>query len=98
MSFNEKLIHSFNKNEHEICDTSYYQAIMNRPNVILLGDTLGDVGMVGGMKNLKQVLKVGYLNHSTPTKLEIYKNVYDIVICDDQTFDVPRAILRTIQE
>ena len=98
ISFNEKLIHSFNKNEHEIHDTPYFQSILNRPNVILLGDILGDVGMIGGMKNLKQILKIGYLNHSTPAKLEVYKNVYDIVICDDQTFDVPNAILNAILE
>ncbi|UJR30221.1 hypothetical protein I4U23_017759 [Adineta vaga] len=97
ISFSEKLIHSFNKNEHEIHDTPYFQTITNRPNVILLGDTLGDIGMTGGMKNLKQILKIGYLNHSTPEKLEVYKNFYDIVICDDQTFDIPNAILNAIQ-
>jgi HAD superfamily hydrolase (TIGR01544 family) len=96
ISFNKKVIHSFNKNEHEIHDTPYYQSILNRPNVILLGDTLGDVGMIGGMKDLKQILKIGYLNRSTPAKLEVYKSVYDIVICDDQTFDVPNVILNMI--
>ena len=95
-SFNEKLIHSFNKNEHEIHDTSYFQTILNRPNVILLGDTLGDIGMIGGMKNLKQILKIGYLNHSSPEKLEVYQDVYDIVICDNQTFDLPNQILKAI--
>jgi len=96
ISFSDKPIHSFNKNEHQIHDTTYYQTILNRPNVILLGDTVGDIGMIGGMKNLKQILKIGYLNHSTPVKLEIYKNAYDIVICDDQTFDVPNTILKAI--
>ncbi|CAF3990551.1 unnamed protein product [Rotaria sp. Silwood2] len=79
LAFSDKVIHSFNKNEHEISDTSYYQTILTRPNVILLGDSLGDVGMIGGMKNLKQILKIGYLNQSTPEKLVVYKNVYDIV-------------------
>lgn len=96
LSFDEKLIHPFNKNEHEIEDTPYFQSILNRPNVLLLGDTLGDVGMIGGMKNLKHILKIGYLNRSTPTKLEVYKKVYDIVICDDQTFDIPNVILNSI--
>jgi len=52
--------------------------------------------MIAGMKNLKQILKIGYLNHSTEAKLNVYKNVFDIVICDDQTFDVPNAILNAI--
>ncbi|CAF1045860.1 unnamed protein product [Adineta ricciae] len=93
ISFSKKVMHSLNKNEHELHDTSYYQSILKRPNVILLGDSLGDVGMVGGMKNLKHVLKIGYLNRSTPAKLEVYKNVFDIVICDDQSFHIPNVIL-----
>jgi HAD superfamily hydrolase (TIGR01544 family) len=96
VSFGEKLIHSFNKNELEIHDTLYYQSILNRPNVILLGDTLGDVGMIGAMKNLKHILKIGFINRSTPAKLEVFKTVYDIVICDDQTFDIPNLILKAI--
>ncbi len=52
--------------------------------------------MIAGMKNLKQILRIGYLNHSTPAKLEVYKSVYDIVICDDQTFAVPNVILNAI--
>ena len=96
ISFTDKLIHSFNKNEQEIHDTPYFQSILHRPNVILLGDSLGDVGMIGGMKNLKQILRIGFLNRSTPAKLEVYKNTYDIVICDDQTFDLPNVLLKAI--
>ncbi|CAF3267060.1 unnamed protein product [Rotaria socialis] len=96
VAFSKKLIHSFNKNEHEIHDTPYFKSILNRPNVILLGDTLGDVGMIAGMKNLKQILKIGFLNRSTPEKLEVYKSAYDIVVSDDQTFDIPNFILKAI--
>jgi 5'-nucleotidase len=94
---NKKIIHSFNKNEHEIHDTPYYQSILNRPNVILIGDVTGDVAIIEGIKNLKQILKIGYLNRSTPAKLEGYKTVFDIVICDDLTFDIPNVILNAIQ-
>lgn len=97
LAFSDKLIHSFNKNEHEIHDTPYYQSILNRTNVILLGDTLGDIGMIGGMKNLQNILTIGYLNQSTPEKLEVYKQTFDIVICDDQTYDLPNLILKSIQ-
>ena len=96
LAFNEQLIHSFNKNEYEIHDTPYFQSIVNRPNVILLGDTPGDVGMSAGMKNLKQILKIGFLNGSTPEKLELYQSIFDLVICDNPTFDVPNEILKAI--
>lgn len=96
ISFNNKIIHSLNKNEQEILDIPYYQSIINRPNVILLGDAIDDVGMASTVKNLKQVLNIGFLNRSAPEKIEAYKNIYDIVICDDQTFDIPNMILSAI--
>jgi cytosolic 5'-nucleotidase 3 len=95
-AFNDKIIHSFNKNEFELGDSFYYQSIVDRTNVILLGDTLGDVGMISQMHHLKHILKIGYLNRSTPSNLAVYTNIYDIVICNDQTFDVPNMILQSI--
>ncbi|CAF3431532.1 unnamed protein product [Rotaria socialis] len=65
-------------------------------NLVAFSDTLGDVGMIAGMKNLKQILKIGFLNRSTPEKLEVYKSAYDIVVSDDQTFDIPNFILKAI--
>lgn len=85
-----------NKNEQEIHDAPYYQSIVDRANVLLLGDSINDIGMIGRMKNLKNILKIGYLLESVPSKLEAYKNVYDIVICGDQSFDVPCMILNAI--
>ncbi|CAF1438342.1 unnamed protein product, partial [Didymodactylos carnosus] len=96
--FKDKLIHAFNKNEYEIYDTPYYNQIKQRPNVILLGDTLGDVGMIAGMKNLQNILKIGFLNNYNETKLKVYKSVYDLVICNDQTFTIPNQILDEIQK
>lgn len=96
VAFSEKLIHSFNKNEHEIHHTPYTKTINHRPNVILLGDTLGDVGMASGIKNLQNILKIGFLNQATPNKLDVYQIAYDIVICDNETFDVPNLILNAI--
>ncbi|CAM4842529.1 unnamed protein product [Rotaria magnacalcarata] len=96
-SFNDKIIHPLNKDEHAIHNTIYYQTILERQNVILLGDSLGDTAMIDGMNNLKNVLKIGFLNHSTPEKLETYKNAFDIVLCEDETFVVPNSILKVIQ-
>lgn len=96
MQFNNKMVHSLNKHEQDIQDTPYYQSIISRPNVILLGDALDDIDMVGNMKNINQILYVGFLNCSTPEKLEVYKNTFDIVICDDHTFDIPKMILDAI--
>jgi HAD superfamily hydrolase (TIGR01544 family) len=39
--FQGKLIHSFNKNESVLLDTDYERLIVNRNNVLLIGDSLG---------------------------------------------------------
>ena len=94
--FNQPLIHSFNKNFHEIHDEHFSRLIANRPNVILLGDTIGDIGMIQGLTNLRNSLKIGFLNRSCQEKLNQFLNAFHIVICDHQTFDIPIDVLKTI--
>jgi len=91
------LIHIFNKNEGVLLGTDYEQCIANRPNVILLGDSLGDVDMAAGFPSLNNILKIGFLNGDKwEVMLPKYMEVYDIVMINDDTFNVPNAILRSI--
>jgi len=78
-------IHTFNKNETAIKDSpQIYDKIKTRKNVILLGDSLGDVGMVEGFE-YDNLLKIGFLNSSVEEKIEEYKKNYDVVITNDGT-------------
>jgi len=45
----------------------------------------------------EKYLKLVYLNRSTPAILEGYTTIFDIVICDDLTSDIPKVILNAIQ-
>lgn len=45
--FTEPMIHIFNKNESVLMDTDFEEEIKKRPNVILMGDSLGDIDMAG---------------------------------------------------
>ena len=94
--FKGNMIHVFNKNETALLDTEYENLIENRPNVILLGDSPGDVDMTAGLKNLKNILKIGFLNDKIDENLKLYLEIYDIVILKDSTFNVPNSILRSI--
>lgn len=96
VAFNKTLIHSFNKSEQILNDPEYRKSIVDRPNVILLGDTIGDVGMIDGIENSTHSLKIGFLNRASIDKLEVYQRAYDIVISDNETFDVPNEILRSV--
>ncbi|KAJ8975223.1 hypothetical protein NQ317_014527 [Molorchus minor] len=94
--FRDRLIHVYNKNEYAIKGTEFYNKILERENVILLGDSLGDSKMAQGLDHLKSILKIGFLYERSEEALPSYMNAFDIVLEDDQTMDIPNAILQCI--
>ncbi len=83
VGYDNRVIHVFNKDEtvlHEFPEI--YSQIENRKNVILLWDSLGDVGMIEGFK-YNNLLKIGFLNDKEDELLEVYKKNYDVVLTWD---------------
>ena len=62
VGFKGKLIHVFNKNENAIHSSDYFEKLHNRTNVVLMGDSLGDIKMALGVPQPSNVLKIGFLN------------------------------------
>ncbi|XP_064598377.1 cytosolic 5'-nucleotidase 3-like [Liolophura sinensis] len=91
------LIHTFNKNESAIHKSDYFSRLRHRENVILLGDSIGDLRMAEGATDAKHILKIGFLNHKVEESLQLYKSKFDIVIVQDESLDIPNAIYRKIQ-
>ena len=83
-------IHMFNKK------ASSQEGLEERKNVILIGDSLGDLRMADGIKDLNVVLSIGFLNKNVEGNLAKYKESFDIVLVDDQTMDFPLALLEDI--
>lgn len=94
--FDGKLIHIFNKNESVLTETAYEKQIVNRSNVLLIGDSMGDVDMASGFPGLGNIIKIGFLNNKIDELLPAYMDAYDIVTIKDDTFDIPNAILKKI--
>ena len=61
IGFKGELIHVFNKNESAIHDSQYFTQIKDRENIILMGDSLGDLKMAHGA-NHKNIIRIGFLN------------------------------------
>uniref|UniRef100_A0A1B6C974 5'-nucleotidase n=1 Tax=Clastoptera arizonana TaxID=38151 RepID=A0A1B6C974_9HEMI len=95
LGFQGEMIHIYNKNQHAVLNTTYFEELIERENVILLGDSLGDASMSDGIPH-GTVLKVGFLNTKTERALPDYMESFDIVLIDDQTMDVFNAILRHV--
>jgi len=87
------MIHMFNKSENSVHDPE----LEHRHNVVLLGDSLGDLSMADGVKNVNVVLSIGFLNKKISENLPRYKEKYDVVLVDDQTMDFPNALIDAIR-
>ncbi|GBB94177.1 hypothetical protein RclHR1_02300018 [Rhizophagus clarus] len=93
--FAEPLIHVFNKSEIAIKDSNYHTTIEQRRNVILLGDSIGDLKMSSGIKH-DVCLNIGFLNYDNDEILKIYLEKFDIVVTGDGPMDVANMILQAI--
>jgi len=91
----QPIIHSYNKDETLIHNFPFFNEIKNRRNVILLGDSLGDVGMADGF-DYNNLLKIGFLNERVEDNLTGFKQVYDIVILGDASFAYINRLFKEI--
>ncbi|MBT7902239.1 hypothetical protein HN587_00095 [Candidatus Woesearchaeota archaeon] len=89
------LIHTFNKNEAQVSKSPHFKDVKNRKNVILLGDSLGDLKMTEGFDS-NLVLKIGFLNDKVEEQLDLFKAQFDLIILNDGSFCEINKILRSI--
>jgi len=97
IGINEPIIHVFNKDETVLKDLpKIYRDIQNRKNVLLLGDSLGDLGMIEGF-DYNNLLKVGFLNYDVEKNLEKYKENFDVVITNDSDMNFVNEFVKEIK-
>lgn len=60
--FKGELIHVYNKHDGALRRTEYFSHLKENSNIVLLGDSLGDLSMADGVPNVENILKIGYLN------------------------------------
>ena len=91
----EPIIHIMNKDETSIRDYPVFDLIKDRKNVLLLGDSLEDLGMIKGF-DYDNLIKVGFLNEKIEENLEIYKKNFDIVLLNDTNFNYVNKLFKEI--
>jgi cytosolic 5'-nucleotidase 3 len=81
--YREPIIYSMNKSEVGVRGVPEVAELLKHPvNAIVIGDSLDDYFMADGV-GYEIILKVGFLNHFSEEKLEVYKKLYDIVLPHD---------------
>lgn len=90
------VIHVLNKDETVVTDYPEINAqIQDRENIILLGDSLEDVGMAQGFK-FDNLIKIGFLNKETDKYLDNYQSNYDAVILNDGDMNFVNKLIQEI--
>ncbi|OBS76105.1 hypothetical protein A6R68_17441 [Neotoma lepida] len=92
--FKGELIHVFNKHDGALKNTDYFSQLKDNSNIILLGDSQGDLRMADGVANVEHILKIGYLNDRVDELLEKYMDSYDIVLVKEESLEVVNSILQ----
>lgn len=91
----EPIIHVYNKDEAIIKHYPFYNKIVDRANIIVIGDSLGDSKMHKGLKH-EQVLKIAFLNENEQLSLPAYRKAFDVIILGDSSFYHVNQILKKI--
>ncbi|KAE8597239.1 hypothetical protein XENTR_v10016399 [Xenopus tropicalis] len=94
--FKGELIHVYNKHDGALRNTEYFAHLKDNSNIILLGDSLGDLTMADGVPNVENILKIGFLNDKVEELIEKYMDSYDIVLVKDDTLDVANSVIQKI--
>lgn len=91
----EPIIHSYNKNETIVHELPLYDKIVSRKNILLLGDSLGDVHMADGFA-YENIIRIGFLNHDTPEHRQQYQEKFDLIILNDGPMDEINKLIQGI--
>ena len=95
IGFEDPKFHVYNKKASSILNSPFFMAenMDERDNVILLGDSLGDLKMSDGVNfNAHSIIKIGFLNDRID-RLPEYIEQFDIVIIGDPHLNIVNDLI-----
>jgi len=91
------IIHVFNKDESSIRKfPELHDKLKNRKNVILLGDSLGDLGMISGFE-YDALLSFGFLEENIEKNMPLYEKKYSVILTENPDFSEINKLVKKIQ-
>ena len=98
ISVQEPIIHSMNKDETSVKEIpEVYSSIKDKKNVLLLGDSLGDLDMVKGF-DYDNLLKIGFLNFDYYKSRKKYLENFDVVLEGDIDFSYINELIKSFEK
>jgi 5'-nucleotidase len=89
-------IHVMNKDESALKTLPVFETIAHRKNVILLGDSIDDLKMIGDFK-YDNLLTLGFLDANIEANRPAYQKAFDVVLEGDETFDYVNKLMEKIK-
>lgn len=91
-----ELIYTYNKNASSETARTYWDQHKARRNIILLGDSIGDLKMTAGCDEDMNVLRIGFCNVKEQERLPEFVEKFDVVITGDGPMDYVLDIIKEI--
>jgi len=89
-------IHVMNKDESALKTLPVFETIAHRKNVILLGDSIDDLKMIGDFK-YNNLLTLGFLDANVHANRPAYQKAFDVVLEGNETFDYINELMEKIK-
>ena len=84
VGISDNVIHSLNKNEVSL-PNEIKSLIADRPNIILLGDSVSDIRMAQENER-ESALKIGFLEEKIEENQPIFKKYFDVVCSENSSY------------
>ena len=92
---NDNVIHSLNKNEVSLPD-DIRVLIENRPNIILLGDSISDIRMAKE-ESRTNALKIGFLEEKIEENRKYFESAFDVVATNNTGYSTLSSKIRLLK-
>ena len=96
--FDTEMITSSNKNYTHVLtmQPDYHQKSLQRRNVIVIGDNIGDANMAKGMEGIENIIRIGLLHDNVELRLEQFKAAFDVVLLGDPDMSFLHNLVKDI--
>lgn len=97
IGYKKPIVHTLNKGEIKPEDFGISKEILERKNLLLIGDSVDDTDMALPFRP-ESLLKIGFLDFDIENRLKKYKEAFDVVLLNNSPFDFINNLLINVNK